>query len=144
MANKVVKIHPYSSPVTIGGDQIADLGVSLVDGAGIAVIGEDVYVSDFGDHTILKGRIGGDFVVFAGQSGTNGDVDGALGTNLLDGPGALCVDGSKNLWVVDVNNGKIKKIDSNGNVHTICATPVSVDGQIAVDAAGNVLLVDNN
>ncbi len=144
MANRVVKIHPYSSPVTIGGAQVANLAVTLVDGAGIAVIGEDVYVSDAGDHTILKGKVGGTFSVFAGVSGDDGDVDGKKGVNRLNAPGALCVDGSKNLWVIDVGNGKIKKIDSNGNVYTVCAIATSADGQIAVDSAGNVLMVDDN
>lgn len=231
MANRVVKIHPYSSPVTIGGAQIADLGVTLVNGGGLAVIGEDVFVADLGNHTILKGRIGGAFQVIAGIAATPGSVDGILGTNLLNSPCSMCVDASKNLWFLDtgvssingatnlnwnsgamtvtrtggswITNGfvvgmtmtvtgslsagnnttyvisavtatvltlaagnaittnatdtgaaangavtgsscKVRKMDANGNVYSVCSIPTSIDCEIAVDASGNLLMTDNS
>jgi hypothetical protein len=143
MANRVILVHPYS-----GANQIKNLGLVPVDAAGVAVIGETVYVADRDAHVIYKGKVGGTFAVWIGSAGVQGDVLGQGGTARLRNPSSLAVDSAGFLYVVDAGNNKVKKIDQNGNVFGYASIPAEVvgdeHGQICVDAAGRVFLIDNN
>lgn len=94
---------------------------------GIAVdVDGNVYVSEFGNHTVRKITPTGDVSTFAGPLGVvfgtpapTGNVD-TTGNNARFGtPQGLAVDGAGNVFVADQTNRTIRKITSAGVVSTI-------------------------
>lgn len=93
---------------------------------------------------------------FQGFSGDNGPAANAQ----LNFPNGVAVDAARNLYVADTNNDRVRRIDAaSGLIYTIAGTGVpgfSGDGglatsarlslpwDVAVDAAGNVLVADRN
>ena len=72
------------------------------------------------------------------QSGSSGD-GGAAGTALLNGPSDVATDARGNIFIVDRNNGRIRRIDAaTGIINTVqtLATPA----RVAVDAAGTLFV----
>lgn len=122
-----------------------------VDGAG------NVFVTDQGNHTIRKIAPTGDVSTFAGTATTPGSADGSGAGARFNFPGALAIDGTGNLFVVDETNYTIRKVTPNGDVTTVAgqvgklgtadgtgsaASFAAPDG-ITVDSAGNLFVVDS-
>jgi len=120
----------------------------------------DWLIADRDNHKIRKVNVSGFISTFAG-TGTNGAAgDGGAATSAqLDGPSAVAVDASGNVYISDGNNHKIRKVDTGGNISTFAGTGVggySGDGGaatsaqiqsplgIAIDASGNLYIADNN
>ena len=86
----------------------SDLGV---DSSG------NIFVADTLNHTIRKiTPVGANFMVttVCGVAGMNGSADGTNTATLLDGPGALSLDASDNLYVADSYSSVIRKITPVG------------------------------
>jgi sugar lactone lactonase YvrE len=97
------------------------------------------------------------FTTLAGDSGVRGSEDGSGTGAQFNGPGAVAVDGDRNLYVADSGNATIRKITPNGVVTTLAGTPSNggyADGTgaaaqfgspngIAVDGSGNVYVADS-
>jgi len=127
---------------------------------GIAVdSGGNLYVADSKNHTIRKLTLTGtNWVVttLAGTAGSIGSADGAGADARFAGPGALSVDSAGMLYVLDVENGTIRKVTPNGMVTTLAGLTGlygSADGPgstarftgpsaVAVDSGGNVYVAD--
>ena len=127
------------------------LGLS-VDAAG------NIFVADF-DGTIRKVTSAGVVTTVAGsplgQSG--GSADGTGPAARFDGPDAVAVDGSGNIFVADAANDTIRELTAAGVVSTIAGqpgVPGSADGVgafaqfyqpagVAVDKSGNVYVADS-
>ena len=129
------------------------------DGAGV------VYTADTGNNAIRKIDAAGNVTTLAGL-GPSGpgwvDGPGTAGANVaaFNGPAAVAVDASGNLYVADTNNNAIREIDSSGNVTTLAGLsggPGWVDGPgasgtnvarfaaptgISIDGAGNLYIAD--
>jgi trimeric autotransporter adhesin len=106
---------------------------------------------------ILKLTPGGTTSVIAGNGpdGYSGD-DGPATLAVLNSPQGLAVDAAGNIYVADYGNHRVRKIDTTGNINTIGgngkiqfsgddgpATSAGMDPiDLAVDSAGNVLVVD--
>lgn len=126
----------------------------VVDGSG------NVYVADTGNHAIRRVTSGGAVTTFAGQLGLAGLTNGTGSGALFNGPQAVALDGSGNLYVADTGNHTVRKITSGGVVTTLAGVPGmpgSTDGGIntgtngarfnspeglAVDGSGNVYVAD--
>ncbi|MCK5277433.1 MAG: gluconolactonase, partial [Cyclobacteriaceae bacterium] len=115
----------------------------------------NVYVADLNNHAIRKIDINGNVTTLAGN-GTAGLVDGKGSTARFNNPIGLGVDNSNNIYVADLANHAIRKVDSGGNVTTIAGdgTTGSTDGSIAsarfnfpydvdLDASGNLYIADD-
>jgi len=92
--------------------------------AGIVSDGTNLFVADSSNHTIRKIVIlGGVVTTLAGVAGTSGSTDGTGAAALFSTPIGLTIDNAGNLYVVDQNYTKIRKVvSSTGVVTTISAT----------------------
>jgi len=85
---------------------------------GVAVDGSgNVYVADTGNHVIRKIDASGNVTTFAGV-GIEGFSNGTRTNALFRNPQGVAVDGTGNVYVADMGNHVIRKIDANGNVTT--------------------------
>lgn len=100
-----------------------------VDAAG------NVYVSDTGNELIRVIRTTGDVSTLAGTAGQSGNADGLGAGAQFASPGALAVDGSGEIYVVDAGNASLRKVDAVGSVTTV-ATGVSLPGGLAAGSGG--------
>ncbi len=118
----------------------------------------DLYIADVANQRIRMIDSVGIIRTIAGTGsrGFSGDSGAAL-TAKLNFPYVICTDTSNNLYILDNNNFRIRKVDSHGIITTIAGTGVSGfsgDGGpasactfanaagIDVDAAGNIVLCD--
>jgi len=115
----------------------------------------NVYVADGGNNSIRKITAAGVVSTIAG-TGFAGAANGSASTATFNAPLCLAIDGSGNLYVTEMNNYDIRKIDAGGNVTTIAGTGQagSSDGQgtsaafnfpvgIVSDGQGNLFVTDN-
>jgi sugar lactone lactonase YvrE len=121
-----------------------------VDGAG------NVYVADTRNDTVRKITAAGVVTTLAGAAGQTGSGDGAGGSARFNGPSAVAVDGSGNVFVSDFVNATVRKIDSAGTVSTVAGTAGALgfaDGAgaaarfnqpyaLALDNSGNIFVAD--
>jgi mucin-19 len=106
-----------------------------VDAAG------NVFIADFGNNRIRK--LTPNFVIstVAGTGAAGHGGDGGLATSAtLNGPIAVAVDSSGNLFIVDSNNHCIRKVSPDGVITTVAGNGVagfSGDGGVATNARLN-------
>ncbi len=140
------------------GGSATDPGVAMgspqkvvVDSAG------NMYFSDFSNNRIRK-VAGGIISTFAGTGSTayNGDNIAAASAN-LNGPVGIAVDSPGNLYIAELNGGRVRKVDTTGKITTVAGTGVlgfSGDGgpatsarlnpwDVAVDSAGNLYIAES-
>ena len=125
-------------------------GSVAVDGAG------NLYVDDFGNHTIRKMTSAGVVTTLAGLGGTAGTNDGTGSAARFNGPATLDVNANGNVYVTDFYNHTIRLVTPAGVVTTLAGT-AGVSGTndgpgiaarfnnpigIAVDNATNVYVSD--
>jgi len=125
--------------------------------SGVAVTaGGIAYVADTGNHSIRSITAAGVVTTLAGNSGSNGLVDGAGTAARFNAPGSVAVGATGNLYVADTANHLIRVVTPGGVVTTLAGTggtAGSADGQgtsasfsnpigVAADAAGNAYVAD--
>ncbi|WP_400190935.1 IPT/TIG domain-containing protein [Hymenobacter sp. B81] len=131
---------------------------------GIAVDGSgNLYIADFGNNCIRKvsaatgviTTVAGNGTFISGFSGDGGPATSAQ----LDAPEGVAVDASGNLYIVDSNNYRIRKVSAaTGIITTVAgngtdgyggdggpATSARFDNpvEVAVDGSGNLYIGDN-
>jgi sugar lactone lactonase YvrE len=118
----------------------------------------NLYVTDYGNHTIRKISSGGTVTTLAGLAGNRASYDGTGNAASFSRPWGLVLDGSGNLYVADSSNGTIRKVTAAGVVTTFAGAPQvagSIDGVgtaarfmfpygISIDAAGNLYVIENS
>ena len=122
-------------------------------GAAVDALG-DVYVADNGNNSIRMVTSAGAVTTVAG-SGAKGWADGTGTGASFSAPWGVALDSSRNLYVADKDNNRIRKVTSAGVVTTLAgsATKGATDGTgtaasfnnptgVAVDTAGNVYVTD--
>ena len=113
-----------------------------------------LFVSEFGNHMIRKITPTGVVTTFAG-SGANGSSDGTGTAATFDSPLGIVIDSTDNIYLVDQNNNKIRKITSTGVVTTIIGSSLRGNANgigtfallnspngIAKDPSGNLYISD--
>ena len=125
-----------------------------VDGAG------NLYISDLANNRIRKVDSSGTITTVAGQGEPGGfSGDGGPATEAqLNFPWGVTVDGAGNLYIADIGNRRIRKVDATGTITTVAGTGesgFSGDGGpatqaqlsrprgVAVDGAGNLFIADS-
>ncbi len=121
----------------------------------------NIYISDNGNSVIRKVATNGIISTIAGThtGGFSGDGGPATSAELYN-PGGIFLDGNGNLFIADLHNNCIRKIDKNGIITTVAGKPslgagYNGDGVpatsaqlnnpfgVAVDIAGNIYIGDN-
>jgi len=136
----------YSLGGSYSGDGGAATNAGLNYAAGIAVDGGgNLYIADGFNQVIRKVDAGGIITTVAGNNNLGGGFsgDGGAATNAtLSNPNAVAVDASGNLYIADLANNVIRKVDARGLITTVAGNPAlgggySGDGGPATNAALN-------
>ena len=98
----------------------------------------NLYIADSGNHRIRRVDPSGNITTIAGtgQRGFSGDGGPAV-TAQLTFPSGLTVDSSGNLYIADLRNHRIRRVNPSGTIITIAGTGergFSGDGGLAVEA----------
>lgn len=137
--NAIRKILPSGYVYTLAGQPLA----GAADGqgplaqfnhpGGLAVDNEgNIYVADQSNFSIRKITPNGFVTTIAG--GTLGTADGIGAAAQFQHPTGITVDQSGNLYVVDNNNGTVRRIAPDGEVKTIAGGgPVGVESGVGTD-----------
>ena len=129
----------------------APVGVA-VDGAG------NLYIAEFNNSRIRKVSLGGLITTVAGTGAAAYAGDGGLATSAyLNGPSAIAVDASGDLYIADTENHCVREVTPDGVITTAAGNGVagySGDGGaaisaqllapagVAVDNAGNLYITE--
>ena len=125
-----------------------------VDGAG------NLFIADYWNHRIRKVDSAGVITTIAGtgEFGFSGDGGPAVQAQ-LSSPRGVAVDGAGNLFIADLGNHRIRKVDASGVITTVAGTGVlgfggdggpAVQAQlyspfdVVVDGAGNLFIADTD
>ncbi len=118
----------------------------------------NIYVADFGNHTIRKITPDAAVSTLAGLAGVAGSADGVGEAARFSLPSSLAVDGSGNVYVADGGNYTVRKVTPQGATTTVAGSPGmpgTADGTgsvarfnylraIAVGDGGSLLVGDGN
>ena len=135
-------------------------GLFLPGGVALDSAG-NIYIADIANNRIRKVNTAGVITTVAGNgtkgfSGDGGAASGA-GLNLFGVHAGLAVDGAGNLYIPDIANHRIRKVDASGIISTVAGNGIagfSGDGgpainaglnnpsDVAVDGAGNFYIAD--
>ena len=125
----------------------------------IAVDGEgNVYVAEYGSHRVRKIDAAGVITAFAGNRVKGNGGDGGPATDAqLDFVNGLAVDAAGNVYIADMNQARVRRVDPSGMIATVAGTGIggwSGDGGpatearittpagIAVDSEGNLFVTE--
>lgn len=139
------------------GDHAAATAATLSPN-GIAVdLAGNVFIADQGNNCIRKINKLGIITTVAGDTanGFAGDHGPATAAKLSN-PSSVAVDVSGNLFITDQNNNRIRKVDTFGIITTVAGggtgglgdggaattASLSIPSGIAVDASGNLFIID--
>ncbi len=157
--NKIRKITPTGVVTTFAGSGLAGsadgtgTSVNFNSPVGVAVDASgNVFVADTGNHKIRKITPA---AVVTTVAGANTSQDGSGTAANFNNPLGVAVDSSRNVFVADTGNHKIRKITPAGVVTAFAGSGLvgSTDGNgasasfsnpkgIAVDSGGNVFVAD--
>ncbi len=131
-----------------------------IDGmSGIAADNYDnVYFPDFNNMVVRKINASGVITTIAGTGSTGFSGDGGAATAAnLNKPYSVAIDGGGSVYFTDINNYRVRQINTSGVINTIAGTGIaglSGDGGpatiaqvndpfgISVDASGNIYVSD--
>ena len=160
--NNIITTIAGNGPSYIGsysGDGGAATNANLNNPYGMAVDSSgNVFIADQGNNRIRKVDTNGIITTVAGN-GTNGySGDGGVATNaMLNLPAGVAIDTQGNLFISDLGNTRIRKVDTNGIIITVAGNGTngySGDGGVAtngnlssswglaVDSHGNLFIAD--
>jgi uncharacterized protein (TIGR03437 family) len=168
VSNKILKVNASgivttfagNGAITYAGDNGPATKASFFTPLGVAADSNgNVYIADSGNNRVRKVDAGGTITTVAGTGapGFSGD-GGPAASASISSPSAVAVDTSGNLYIADAGNNRVRKVDTNGIIHTFAGGAVLVGfsgdggpaagaglflpGGLAVDKSGNVYISD--
>ena len=141
----------------VGSDDGQGTDASFNNPNGVAIDSSgNIYVADRDNHLIRKIDSSGNVITLAGQARVSGAADGQGTAASFNKPSGIAVDSFGNVYVADIFNHLIRKVDPFGNVTTLAGqagVSGAADGQgadasfqrpgvVAVDSSGNVYVAD--
>ena len=143
------------------GDGGAATSAQLFQPFGVAVDGSgNIYIAEQGNNVIRKVSTSGIISTVAGNGTAGYSGDGAAATSAqLNIPHGVAVDGSGNIYIVDLNNQVIRKVNTSGTISTVAgngspgysgdggaatSAQLNVPFGVAVDGSGNIYIADKN
>ena len=116
----------------------------------------NIYISDTDNNRIrmvsavddqIRGYFQGNIYTLAGNGQAGFSGDGGVATNAqLDSPEGLAVDNQGNIYIADLGNRRVRKVDKRGIIQTVVGDgTVSTIGSaigVAVDSAGGIYIAD--
>ena len=162
--NLVVKISPSGILTVVAGNGVRGFSgdggpatsASLYYPAGVAVdAAGNLYIADQYNHRIRKVSPSGIISTVAGiypGGGFSGDGGPATSAS-LSLPTGVAVDAAGNLYIADLGNSRVRKVNTSGIITTAAGGGTGGDGGpatsallwpagVAVDAAGNLYIAD--
>jgi sugar lactone lactonase YvrE len=155
--NRVLRIDKNGTSSTVGGGARVNVPGALA--WSVAVGGDGaVYIADAGAHRVRKVDANGVVTTVAGTgtAGFRGD-DGPATSAMLSFPAGVAVDGAGNVYIADLQNHRIRRVDRNGVITTVAgngtqgfsgdggpATRASLNraNRVAVDRLGALYVAD--
>ena len=149
---------------TYNGDNISAINATVNNPIGVAVDSMgDLYIADSRNNRIRKVTVATGVITTVAGNGESGFyVDNLLATNaVLRNPVSVALDSSKNLYIVDQGNSRIRKIESstgvlktvvgsglpafNGDADNIPAlsAKLNIPTAVAVDSKGNLYISES-
>ena len=116
----------------------------------------NLYIAEWNNHRIRKVDSAGVISTVAGTGTAGFSGDGGAATSAqLSNPQDVALDAAGNLYIADVNNNRIRKVDSSGNISTVAgggsslgdggaatAAQLGAPRSVALDGAGNLYIAD--
>jgi sugar lactone lactonase YvrE len=159
----IISTFAGNGTLGFGGDSKSAISEGLDGPSGLAVDSSgNLYIGDFNDYRIRKVDAAGVITTIAGN-GTLGlcaatcPGDGGPATSAsMNSPYGIVLDSSGNLYFADASNGRVRKVDIGGVIHTVAgggtlglgdggpATSAQLSEPLAVvlDANGNLYIGD--
>jgi sugar lactone lactonase YvrE len=113
------------------------------------------YLADTDGSRVLRVGTDGVITTVAGSATRGSSGDGGAATNAsLVGPTCVALDAAGNLYIADMGNPRLRKVDTNGIITTVAGGGTGGDGGaatnaalgqpfgVALDAAGNLYISD--
>lgn len=144
--NRIAKYNPNSGSVTnfagvpgeVGSNDGPGVFARFFNPQGIVFARRAIIVADSGNHRIRQIALNGVVSTLAGS--TPDFADGAGVAARFNSPAGLAADAAGNVYVADMLNNRIRRIDTNNNVTTI-ASGLSRPTAITVDSTTGILYV---
>jgi DNA-binding beta-propeller fold protein YncE len=141
-----------------GGSDGVGAAASFFQPGGMALFDDTIFLCDTENHALRTIDVkSGAVALYAGAIGEPGTDDGPIASARFREPEGIVYDGAGSLYVGDVDNNTIRRIDIIGGLVSTVAGQVGVDGsgdgvgplasfhkpkQLALDGAGNLYIVD--
>ena len=114
----------------------------------------NIYICDYANHHIRKVNPAGIISSIAGTSGGFAGDGGAATAAQLYAPNGVCVDGIGNVYIADLGNQRVRKVDAAGIITTYAGSVAGFAGDggaataaqlndpsfVTTDIAGNVFI----
>ena len=145
------------STVGFGGDGGAATAANLTQPTDVALdAAGNIYICDYGNHHIRMVNTSGIISSFAGTSGGFSGDGGAATAAQLYAPNGVCTDGFGNVYIADLGNQRVRKVDAAGIITTYAGSTAGFSGDggaataaklnnpsfVTTDIAGNVFISD--